>query len=91
MMRKIQSLQEVVLGKLVSYIQNNEVRMCSNSICKHTHTHTHTTLKKNQRSKYKTRNHKKPRRKQGGMLFDINYIILDLSPKAKETKSKVNK
>ena len=42
MMRKIQSLQEVVLGKLVSYIQNNEVRMCSNSICKHTHTHTHT-------------------------------------------------
>ena len=56
-----------------------------------THTHTHTTLKKNQRSKYKTRNHKKPRRKQGGMLFDINYIILDLSPKAKETKSKVNK
>lgn len=40
MVRKIQSLQEVVLGKLVSCIQKNEVRMCSNSICKHTHTHT---------------------------------------------------
>ena len=38
------------------------------------------------------KNHKNPRREHR-MFFDINYsnIFMDLSPKAEETKAKVNK
>ena len=41
----------------------------------------------------KTGNYKTPRKNIGRTLFDINCIniFLDLSPKAKETKAKINK
>ena len=41
-MEKIQSLQQVMLVKLVNYVSKNETRTVSNSIHKKKHTHTHT-------------------------------------------------
>ena len=50
-------------------------------------------LKLDLRPKYRTRNHTIPREKRGRTLFDIHHsnITLDLSPKAKEIKAKINK
>ena len=42
-MEKIQSLQQVMLGKLVNYVSKNETRTVSNSIHKKKHTHTKET------------------------------------------------
>lgn len=43
--------------------------------------------------KFKSGNHKTPRRKHRQSIFYVNSsnIFLDISPKAKETKAKINK
>ena len=50
-------------------------------------------LKLDLRPKYRTRNHTIPREKIGRTLFDIHHsnITLDLSPKTKEIKAKINR
>ena len=51
--------------------------------------------KTDQKPKCKTRNHKFLEETIGRILFDIHhgnfFFFLDLSPKAKETKTKINK
>ena len=50
-------------------------------------------LKMGYRPKCKTGNHKNPRREHRQTHFDMYHsnIFFDLSPKAKETKAKINK
>ena len=75
---KRQCLEQVVLGKLESYIQNNLIKIFPHTICK-------IKLKMTKRPKCKTRNHKIPR-KEHRQKIDINHsnIFLNLFPKAKE-------
>ena len=63
--KKIQSLQYVVLGKLDSYIEKNEIRTFSNTIYKN-------KVKMNSRLRCKTKYYKTPEGKIGRILFYIN-------------------
>ena len=70
-------------GKLDSYMQKNEIKAFSNTIFRNK-----LKIIKNLNVRQET-----ARRTHGRTLLDINVAIffLDLFPKAKETKAKINK
>ena len=87
-MRKTQSLLQVVLGKLDSFMKINEVRIHSFTIRKIT-----SKWLKDVNNTIKTQHYKTPRREHRKIFCsfsDINHtnVFLDQSPKATETKAK---
>jgi len=93
-MEKRQSLQQVVLGKLVNYVQKNETRTLSNSIHKinskwikdlNVRSETLKSLEENIGNK--------THRKTFMSLDDINQskIFYDPPPRVMEIKTKINK
>ena len=76
----------MVLGKLDSYMQKNEIRTFSHTIYKN-------KLKLIKELNVRLETIKLLGENMGRTLYGINHnnIFLDLSPKAKETKAKINK
>ena len=81
----IQSLQQVVLGKLDSNIQKNEPGPLSYTIHKN-------VFKMDGRPKCKIGNHQNPREENRQHLFDLgrSNFLLVMSHEARETKAKMN-
>jgi len=82
-LEKRQPLQQVVLAKLDSCVQKNEIRTLPNTIHKN-------KFKMDQRSKCKARHYKTLRGKHR-TLFDINHSKIFFDPPPKEDKNKINK
>ena len=83
-MRKAQSLQQMVLGKLDSSMQKNKTGPLSCTIQKN-------KIKMDERPKCKPEIIKILEEHTGSNFFDINHsnFFLDMSPKARETKAKI--
>ena len=71
----------MVLGKLDSHVQKNEIGSFSYTI--------HKNRLKMEKTKYETGIHQNPRGEHRQYIGHINFL-LDTSPKAKETKTKMN-
>ena len=80
-MGKGQSLQQLVLAKLDSYMQENETGLLFNPTHK-------SKLEMDQRPECKSRNHKTLRRKhrQKSLEYKHEQLFLHASPQARETK-----
>ena len=85
-MEKGQYLQQMVLGKLVSYMWKNETGILYYTIHKN-------QLKMDERLKCRTQICKIPRRKHRGKLLDtgLDSDTLDVTWKAQETKARIDK
>ena len=83
-MEKRQYLQQMVLGKVASDMQN-EPGPLSYTIHKNKH-------KMDERPKHKTGSHQNPGEKRGNNFFNLSYsnFLLDISLEARETKAKMN-
>ena len=75
----------MVLGELDSNMQKNETGPLSYTIHKN-------KLKMDEGPKCETGNHQTPEEKAGNNLFDLSHsnFLLDVSPKAREVKAKMN-
>ena len=83
--KKRQSLQQMVLGKLDSYMQKNETGPFPYTIHKN-------KFKIDERPKHETGNHQNSLRETDSNLFNFGQsnFLLDMLPEARETKAKMN-
>ena len=84
-MEKRQSCQQMVLGKLDSNMQKNELGPLPYTISKN-------KLKMDEGPECETGNHQNPRGESRKNLSDLSCsnFLLDMSPETRETKAKMN-